>query len=88
MLAITLDLPSAYAAQLAPDVIIAWKTGNPQEEDLARLQKYNLNINIIQTPPSQVLLMKSLKLSEDAGRTRQQWCQKISSARKLLHIKI
>ncbi|MBU3021232.1 cobalamin-binding protein [Aestuariibacter sp. A3R04] len=29
--------------QLAPDIIIAWRTGNPQE-DLARLKKYGMNI--------------------------------------------
>ena len=29
--------------QLKPDVIIAWKTGNPSE-DLARLEKYQLNV--------------------------------------------
>ena len=29
--------------QLKPDVVIAWKTGNP-EEDLVRLEKYGLNL--------------------------------------------
>ncbi|MFT2090345.1 cobalamin-binding protein [Paraglaciecola sp. 2405UD69-4] len=53
--------------QLNPDVIIAWKTGNPSD-DLARLEKYNLKV--VYTAPTQLedVAAEILMLGELTGR--------------------
>lgn len=56
--------------QLQPDVIIAWKTGNPQE-DLARLEKYQLNIVYSHPQTLEDVADELLMLGEITGREEQ-----------------
>lgn len=63
--------------QLAPDVIIAWRTGNPQE-DLARLEKYGLNI-VYSNPTTMESVAQELRmLGKITGR--EQKAEEVASA--------
>ncbi len=63
--------------QLAPDVIIAWKTGNPQD-DLARLEKYGLNI--IYSDPTDMASVADELLMLGNVTGRQAEAQRVASA--------
>ena len=57
--------------QLQPDVIIAWKNGNPSE-DLARLQKYNLRVvytepKTLEDVAEELMLLGKVTGREDAA---------------------
>lgn len=56
--------------QLKPDVIIAWKTGNPQE-DLARLKKYGFKVIYSHPTTMESVADELLMLGELTGNTDQ-----------------
>ena len=56
--------------QLKPDVIIAWKTGNPID-DLARLEKYQLKVIYSNPKTLEDVAAELLMLGEITGRTEQ-----------------
>ena len=56
--------------QLKPDVIIAWKTGNPID-DLARLEKYQIKVIYSNPQTLEDVAAELLMLGEITGRTAQ-----------------
>lgn len=63
--------------QLQPDVVIAWRTGNP-EEDLARLQKYGLKVVYSHPQKLEDVAKELLMFGDITGQT--QAAAKLSTA--------
>lgn len=73
--------------QLSPDIIIAWRTGNPQD-DLARLQKYGLTVvysnptTLESVADELIMLGKLVNKQETAKRMATHYLQRLDALKR------
>lgn len=72
--------------QLAPDIIIAWRTGNPQE-DLARLKKYGMNIVYSDPTTLDSVADELIMLGELTGRTQRAEAMALAYRQRLAELR-